>query len=129
VRQDPALRKPAPTVERSEHPLPPPRTRRATRTMALLGALAAAEIVVTLALTVWSDDGVRVGDSTRVALIRMWQPRVGATDDGWGPFVAGLLKAERVHGLETETVYLFPRRASAALSRARGETSSGWRLG
>jgi basic membrane lipoprotein Med (substrate-binding protein (PBP1-ABC) superfamily)/DNA-binding SARP family transcriptional activator len=109
VRQDPALRKPAPTVERVKHPLPPRRRRRATHTMVLL-ALAAAAIAVILALTVWSDDGVRVGDSTRVALIRMWQPRVGATDDGWGPFVAGLLRVERVHGLETETVYLFPRR-------------------
>jgi DNA-binding SARP family transcriptional activator/basic membrane lipoprotein Med (substrate-binding protein (PBP1-ABC) superfamily) len=110
VRQEPELRKPARVVEASAHQ---PTTRgrsKKTPTIALLGALTAAAIAVTLGLTV-SDAGVTVArGSTRVALIRMWDPGVGRGDDGWGPFVGGLVKAERVHGLEAETVYLFPRR-------------------
>jgi basic membrane lipoprotein Med (substrate-binding protein (PBP1-ABC) superfamily) len=52
------------------------------------------------------------GESTRVALIRMWDPgSVSSRDEaGWRPFVEGLLEAEREHGLETEIVDLFSRR-------------------
>ncbi|HEY3069289.1 MAG TPA: BTAD domain-containing putative transcriptional regulator [Gaiellaceae bacterium] len=111
VRQEPELRKSARMVEASEHQPTTRGSSNKTPTIALVGALTAAAIAVTLALSVSSDTGGTVDrGSTRVALIRMWDPGVGRGDDGWGPFVAGLLKAERVHGLEAETVYLFPRR-------------------
>ncbi len=110
VRQEAELRKPARMVEASERQPTRERSRKMP-TIALVGALTAAAIGVTLALTVLSDTGVTVArGSTRVALIRMWDPGVGRGDDGWGPFVGGLLKAERVHELDAETVYLFPRR-------------------
>ena len=52
------------------------------------------------------------GGSTRVALIRLWDPGSLSIRDenGSGPFVDGLLAAERKHELETEIIDLFPRR-------------------
>jgi len=113
VRQEPQLRTPARTVQAPEDQ----RTTRtrATRasTIAVVGALTAAAIALTLALTVRTDAGVTGGDGpTRVGLIRMWDPGVvgGEDEAGWRPFVEGLLNAEREHELEAEIVDLFPRR-------------------
>jgi DNA-binding SARP family transcriptional activator/basic membrane lipoprotein Med (substrate-binding protein (PBP1-ABC) superfamily) len=112
VRQDPRLRKAARTVHAPEEA----RTKRsrATRTsvIALVGALMAAAIAVTLGITALTDAGVTgAGGPTRVALIRMWNPGVvGGDDQGWRPFVEGLLEAEREHELEAEIIDLFPRR-------------------
>ncbi len=112
VRQEPHLRKPAQAIEAPEDQ----RTMRekATRApaIALVGALAAAVIALILGLTVLADAGVTGADGpTRVGLIRMWNPGVvGGDDQGWRPFVEGLLKAEREHELETEIVDLFARR-------------------
>jgi DNA-binding SARP family transcriptional activator/basic membrane lipoprotein Med (substrate-binding protein (PBP1-ABC) superfamily) len=112
VRQDPRLRKAAPTVQAPEEA----RTMRTrpTRTsaIALVGALIAAAIAITLGITALTDAGVTgAGGPTRVALIRMWDPGVvGGDDQGWRPFVEGLLEAEREHELEAEIVDLFPRR-------------------
>lgn len=110
VRQEPRLRKPVRAVEATED-------ERKTRTwatkgsaIALVGALAAAAIL--LGLTVLTDAGVTgASGPTRVALIRMWTPSgVGRDEQGWRPFVEGLLEAEREHGLETQILDLFPRR-------------------
>jgi basic membrane lipoprotein Med (substrate-binding protein (PBP1-ABC) superfamily) len=40
----------------------------------------------------------------------MWDPGVAGDDQGWGPFTEGLLTAQREHGLEMETIDLFPHR-------------------
>jgi DNA-binding SARP family transcriptional activator/basic membrane lipoprotein Med (substrate-binding protein (PBP1-ABC) superfamily) len=112
VRQEPQLRKPARVVQAPEAE----RTvrTRATRTfpIVLAGALVAAAIALTLGLAALTGAGLTGGgDPTRVALIRMWDPGVVGTDDqGWRPFVEGLLEAGREHDLETQIVDLFPRR-------------------
>lgn len=112
VRQEPRLRKPARAVQAPEEE----RTvgMRATRTslIALAGALVAAAIALTLGLAALTDAGLTGGGGpTRVALIRMWDPGVvGGDDQGWRPFVEGLLEAKREHELETEIIDLFPRR-------------------
>jgi DNA-binding SARP family transcriptional activator/basic membrane lipoprotein Med (substrate-binding protein (PBP1-ABC) superfamily) len=112
VRQEPHLRTPARAVE-APRDRPTMRTR-ATRAsaIALVAALAAAAIALIVGLTVLADAAVKgADDSTRVGLIRMWDPGVvGGDDQGWRPFVEGLLQAEREHELETEIVDLFPRR-------------------
>ena len=108
VRQEPQLRRPARGVEAREDR----RTRhtRAIGAIALVGALAAAGIAVALGLNVLTD-ARPTGGRARVALIRMWEPgAVGGDDQGWRPFVAGLLEAERKHDLDAEIVDLFPRR-------------------
>ena len=111
VRQEPHLRTPAQAVQARDGR---PRPMRARRLSAILvaGALAvvAAAIAVGLVLTDAGLPGSRA--STRVALIRMWDPGSISTGDeaSWGPFVQGLLEAERKHELTTEIVDLFPRR-------------------
>lgn len=111
VRQEPRLRKPGRAVQALEEPTP---RARATRTplIALAGALLAAAIALTLGLTALTDAGLTGGGGpTRVALMRMWDPGVvGGDDQGWRPFVEGLLEAKRHHELETEIIDLFPRR-------------------
>jgi len=81
--------------------------------IALAGSLMAAAIVIALALglTVLPGAGVTGhGGPTRVALIRMWDPGVAGDDQGWGPFVEGLLGSEREHELNADVVDLFPHR-------------------
>jgi DNA-binding SARP family transcriptional activator/basic membrane lipoprotein Med (substrate-binding protein (PBP1-ABC) superfamily) len=109
VRQEPQLRTPARAVE---PPVDHPRIRKTKATaIALGGALTVAAIAVMLGLTVLTGAGVTgSGGPTRVALIRMWDPGVAGDDQGWGPFVEGLLAAQREHELEVATIDLFPRR-------------------
>jgi hypothetical protein len=111
VRQEPHLRTPAEPVPNRVGRPAKSRARRGLAT-ALAGALAVAAttIAVRLALT---DAGLpSSGGSTRVALIRMWDPGgLGSRDEaGSRPFVEGLLEAEGKHELEAEIVDLFPRR-------------------
>jgi DNA-binding SARP family transcriptional activator/basic membrane lipoprotein Med (substrate-binding protein (PBP1-ABC) superfamily) len=111
VRQEPQLRKPARAVEAPEE-------RRMVRTrmtrasaIALVGALTVVAVALVLGLTVLTDAGVPgAGDPTRIALIRMWDPGAASEEEGWRPFVEGLLEAERVHEVETDIIDLFPRR-------------------
>ena len=113
VRQEPHLRTPAqPAPARDGQ-----RTRlmgaRSLSAMVLAGALAVAATAIAVRQFVLTDAGLPgSGGSTRVALIRMWDPgSLGSRDEaGWRPFVQGLLEAERKHELETEIVDLFPRR-------------------
>ena len=110
VRHEPQLRTPTRAVE--AHLGQPTKHRAPTRALAIavVGAVAAAAIAVTLGLTALTDART-TGGPTRVALIRMWDPgRVGGDDQGWRPFVKGLLQAGREHELEAEIVDLFPRR-------------------
>jgi DNA-binding SARP family transcriptional activator/basic membrane lipoprotein Med (substrate-binding protein (PBP1-ABC) superfamily) len=110
VRQEPQLRTPARTVDAPEQRPMRPRVTR-TSALALVGALTVAAIALTLGLTVLTDTGVPgVGDPTRIALIRMWDPGAASEEEGWRPFVEGLLEAERVHEIETDIIDLFPRR-------------------
>lgn len=111
VRQEPQLRTPARAVQAPEDQ----RTVRTRGTrapaIALAGALMAAAIALALGLTVLTDIGVTgAGDPTRVALMRMWDPGVAGDDQGWGPFVEGLLGSKRAHELETDVIDLFPHR-------------------
>jgi basic membrane lipoprotein Med (substrate-binding protein (PBP1-ABC) superfamily)/DNA-binding SARP family transcriptional activator len=110
VRQEPQLRAPARAVAKDEDRQ---KRRPAGAAIALAGALTAVVIALALAFIIPTD--VRVTgavESTRVGLIRMWDPgSLGSADEaGWRPFVEGLLKAQREHHLETEVVDLFPRR-------------------
>jgi basic membrane lipoprotein Med (substrate-binding protein (PBP1-ABC) superfamily)/DNA-binding SARP family transcriptional activator len=110
VRQEPQLRAPPRAVAAPEDQQM--RSRR-TSAIALATTLATAAITLTLGLTIPNDAGVtRAGGSTRVGLIRMWDPGSVRTADeaGWRPFVEGLLAAQRKHGVETEIIDLFPRR-------------------
>ena len=109
VRQEPQLRAPARTVEASKRTRRTP-ARRASA-IAVLGALTAGALALTLGLTVLNARRKDVSGPTRVALIRMWTPaRAGGDEQGWTPFVQGLFNAEREHGLETEIIDLFPHR-------------------
>jgi len=112
VRQEPRLRKPARAVQAPEEERTPSTTVTRTFAITLAGALIAAATVGTLAFTALTDTGpMSAGGPTRVALVRMWDPGViGGDDQGWRPFVEGLLDAEREHELETEIIDLFPRR-------------------
>ena len=112
VRQEPHLRTPAEPVQAPDGQ----RTRlmrvRGFSAIGLAGALAVAATAIAIRL-VLSDAGLPgSGGSTRVALIRMWDPlSLNSRDEaGWRPFVEGLLEAESKHELETEIVDLFPRR-------------------
>jgi DNA-binding SARP family transcriptional activator/basic membrane lipoprotein Med (substrate-binding protein (PBP1-ABC) superfamily) len=112
VRQESQLRTPDRAVATPQDR--PTIRARATSARAIVfaGALAAVAVALALGLTALTVAGVRGAASpTRVALIRMWDPgSVGGDDQGWRPFVEGLLEAERKHELETEIVDLFPRR-------------------
>lgn len=109
VRQEPELRAPAPTLAAGESPAPTTKSRRAP-VIAFVAVVALAALA--LGLIVSTDAGITDGDTVRVALIRMWNPsRLGGYDEeGWRPFVEGLVAAERKHGVETEIVDLFPHR-------------------
>jgi DNA-binding SARP family transcriptional activator/basic membrane lipoprotein Med (substrate-binding protein (PBP1-ABC) superfamily) len=113
VRQEPHLRTPPRAEAVDEAKVPWPIRAKATKmsAIALVGALIIAATAIALGGTVLTGAGVKdAGGPTRVALIRMWDPGVAGDDQGWGPFVEGLLEAERAHELETEIVDLFPRR-------------------
>ncbi len=112
VRQEPHLRTPARPVQTRDGQPTRPRARRLSA-IVLAGALAVAVTAVALRQFVLTDAGLPGSrGSTRVALIRMWDPGgLGSRDEaGWGSFVDGLLEAEHNHELETEIVDLFPRR-------------------
>jgi len=111
VRQEPRLRTPARLVEVPDGQKTARTRRTKASVIALAGALIVAAIAVTLGLVVRTGEGLPgAGGPTRVALIRMWDPGVAGDDQGWGPFTEGLLTAQRKHGLETETIDLFPHR-------------------
>jgi DNA-binding SARP family transcriptional activator/basic membrane lipoprotein Med (substrate-binding protein (PBP1-ABC) superfamily) len=112
VRQELELRAPPQAIEETEVRRLPIRTKtRKTPAIALAGALTVVAIAIALGLTLLTGGGVTgAGRPTRVALIRMWNPGVAGDDQGWGPFVQGLLAAERTHKLETDIIDLFPRR-------------------
>ena len=112
VRQEPHLRTPARPVQTRDGQPTRPRARRLSA-IVLAGALAVAVTAVAIRQFVLTDAGLPGSrGSTRVALIRMWDPGgLGIRDEaGWEPFVDGLLEAEHNHELETEIVDLFPRR-------------------
>ena len=113
VRQEPHLRVPAQPVQARD--AQPARLMRARRLSAIVlaGALAVAATAIALRQIVLTDAGLPgSGGSTRVALIRLWDPGgLGIRDENGGrSFVEGLLEAESKHELETEIVDLFPRR-------------------
>jgi basic membrane lipoprotein Med (substrate-binding protein (PBP1-ABC) superfamily) len=112
VRQEPHLRTPAqPATARDGQRTRPTRVRRLSA-IALAAAIAAAAAIA-LRQFVLTDAGVAGSTGpTRVALIRLWDPgSLGVRDEnGSRPFVEGLLEAKRKHELETQIVYLFPRR-------------------
>jgi basic membrane lipoprotein Med (substrate-binding protein (PBP1-ABC) superfamily)/DNA-binding SARP family transcriptional activator len=113
VRQEPHLRTPAQPVHARDGQRAWLLNARRLSAIVLAGALAVAATAIAVRQFVLTDAGLPgSGGSTRVALIRMWQPgSLGSRDEaGWRPFVAGLLEAERKHELETEIVDLFPRR-------------------
>ena len=115
VRQEPHLRTPAQPVHARDGQRTNPMRARRRSAIVLAGALAVAATAIAIRL-VLTDAGLPgSGGATRVALIRMWDPGSLQSRDeaGWGPFVAGLLEAERKHELETEIVDLFPRRPPA----------------
>ena len=112
VRQEPHLRTP-------DQPVPArdgQRTRlmkaRRLSAIVLAGALAAAAMAIALRLVLTDGGPPGSGGSTRVALIRMWDPGSlnSPGEAGGRPFLEGLFDAERKHELETEIVDLFPRR-------------------
>ena len=112
VRQEPHLRTPAQAVPAHDGRRTRPMRARRLFAVVFAGAVAvaAAAIAVRLVLTDAGLPGSR--GSTRVALIRMWDPGSISTGDeaSWGPFLVGLLEAERKHELTTEIVDLYPRR-------------------
>ncbi len=113
VRQEPHLRTPAQPVQARDGQRTRPMRARRLSAIVLAGALAVAATAIAIRQFVLTDAGLPgSGGSTRVALIRMWDPgSLGSRDEaGWRPFVEGLLEAERKHELETEIVDLFPRR-------------------
>ncbi len=112
VRQEPHLRTPPqPVLARDGQP---PRRMTVRRRSALVLAVGLAVAAIAIAIRLVPTDAGPSGSagSTRVALIRMWDPGSLQSRDeaGWNPFVKGLLEAEREHELETEIVDLFPRR-------------------
>ena len=113
VRQEPHLRTPAQPVQARDGQRTRPMRARELSAIVLAAALAVAATAIAIRQLVLTDAGLPGSrGSTRVALIRMWDP--GSLDSrdeaGWRPFVEGLLEAERRHGVETEIVDLFPRR-------------------
>ena len=113
VRQEPHLRTPAQPVPNGDVQRTRPMRARRLSAIVLAGALAVAATAIAIRQFVLTDAGLPgPGGSTRVALIRLWNPgSLGSRDEnGSSPFVDGLLEAERKHELETEIVDLFPRR-------------------
>ena len=113
VRQEPHLRTPAQPVQARGGQRTRRMRARELSAIVLAAALAFAATAIAIRQLVLTDAGLPGSrGSTRVALIRMWDP--GSLDSrdeaGWRPFVEGLLEAERRHGVETEIVDLFPRR-------------------
>jgi DNA-binding SARP family transcriptional activator/basic membrane lipoprotein Med (substrate-binding protein (PBP1-ABC) superfamily) len=112
VRQEPQLRPPAQSVPNGDVQRMRPTRARRLSALVLAGALAVTTTAIAIRLVLTDAVLPGPGGSTRVALIRMWDPgslRI-RDENGSGPFVAGLLAAERKHELETEIVDLFPRR-------------------
>ncbi len=112
VRQEPHLRTPAQPVPARDGQRARLMRARRLSAIVLAGALAVAATAIAIRL-VLTDAGLPgSGGSTRVALIRLWDPGSLSSRDEAGsrPFVEGLLEAERKHELETEIVDLFPRR-------------------
>ena len=121
VRQEPQLRSPAQPVQaRAGRRTRPTRARRLSA-LVLAGALAVAATAIGIRLVLTDAVLPGPGGSTRVALIRLWDPgSLGSRDEnGSSPFVDGLLEAERKHELETEIVDLFPRRPPTGGFRGR----------
>jgi DNA-binding SARP family transcriptional activator/basic membrane lipoprotein Med (substrate-binding protein (PBP1-ABC) superfamily) len=112
VRQEPHLRTPAQPVHAGDVQRTRLMSARRLSALVLAGALAVAATAIALRLALTDAGPPGSGGSTRVALIRMWDPGSLSNRDeaGWRPFVKGLLEAERKHQLETEIVDLFPRR-------------------
>ncbi len=113
VRQEPHLRTPAQPVQARNGQRTKLMRARRLSAIVLAGTLAVAATAMAIRQFVLTDAGLPgSGGSTRVALIRMWEPGSLSSREeaGWRPFVRGLLDAERRHELETEIVDLFPRR-------------------
>ena len=113
VRQEPHLRTPTQPAQAGNGQRK--RLMRARSMPAIVLAATLAAAATAIAVRHFDQTGAGLPGSrgsTRVALIRMWDPGgLGSRDEaGWGAFVEGLLKAERKHDLETEIVDLFPRR-------------------
>jgi basic membrane lipoprotein Med (substrate-binding protein (PBP1-ABC) superfamily) len=112
VRQEAQLRTPARPLQARDVQ----RTRlmgaRRLSGIFVAGALAVAVTAVALRLVLTDARLPGSRSSTRVALIRMWNPgSLSIRDENGGrPFVEGLLEAERRHELETEIIDVFPRR-------------------
>jgi len=112
VRQEPRLRTPAQPVPNGDVERTRPTRARRLTVVVLAGSLAVAATAIAVGLVLTDAGPPGPGGSTRVALIRLWDPgSLGSRDEnGSGPFVDGLLEAERMHELETEIIDLFPRR-------------------
>jgi DNA-binding SARP family transcriptional activator/basic membrane lipoprotein Med (substrate-binding protein (PBP1-ABC) superfamily) len=111
VRQEPQLRTPVRAVEAPELRRTMGMNRTKASMIVLAGALTVAAIAIGIGVIALTGAGVTgARGPTRVALIRMWNPGVAGDDQGWGPFVKGLLEAQRTHKLETQIIDLFPRR-------------------
>ena len=112
VRQEPHLRTPAQSVPNGDVQRTRPTRARRPSALVLAGALAVAATAIAIRLVLTDAALPGPGGSTRVALIRLWDPGSLSIRDenGSGPFVEGLLAAERKHELETEIIDVFPRR-------------------
>jgi basic membrane lipoprotein Med (substrate-binding protein (PBP1-ABC) superfamily)/DNA-binding SARP family transcriptional activator len=113
VRQEPHLRTPAESVQADDGQRTRPMRAWTIPAIVLAGALVVAATAIAVRQFVLTGlDSPGSGGSTRVALIRLWDPgSLGSRDEnGTRPFVEGLLEAERKHELETEILDLFPRR-------------------
>ncbi len=113
VRQEPHLRTPAQSVRNGDVQRTRPARARRLSALVLAGALAVAATALAVRQFVLTDAVLPgPGGSTRVALIRLWDPGSLSIRDenGSGAFVDGLLAAERKHELETEIIDVFPRR-------------------
>jgi basic membrane lipoprotein Med (substrate-binding protein (PBP1-ABC) superfamily)/DNA-binding SARP family transcriptional activator len=108
VRQERQLRIPDQPIKALDRQRTKALSARGLSAIVLVGALAVAAAAIYLSHAGLSGSG----GSTRVALIRLWDPgRVGSRDEaGSQRFVDGLLAAEREYELQTEIVDLFPRR-------------------
>jgi DNA-binding SARP family transcriptional activator/basic membrane lipoprotein Med (substrate-binding protein (PBP1-ABC) superfamily) len=112
VRQEPHLRTPAKSVQARDVQRTSLLRARRLSPIVLAGTLAVAATAIAIGLVLTDAGPPGSGGSTRVALIRMWDPGSLSSRDeaGWRPFVEGLLEAEGKHELETEIVDLFARR-------------------
>ena len=112
VRQEPHLRTPAQPVQARDGQRTRLMEARRLSAIVLAGALAVAATAIAIRLVPTHVALPGSEDSTRVALIRLWDSGgLSSRDQAAGrSFVEGLREAERKHGLETEIVDLFPRR-------------------